>query len=180
MLRWSSKALFYMGALLSCLMMSVTTGCASGGFKITRQYARFVNSQMIILRIILYIFTAIVFAVTLLIDMVIFNTIDFWEGKVSQGDYEFKDGGKTYHAHHEILPSKLKRSTIKISDENGKHLQEVVLRETENNEVDLIVDGIVRAHVRDIKSVPVVSLFNEKGTYIGENLINLELPLAAR
>src|SRR5690606_10112033 len=102
------------------------------GFKITRQYARFVNSQMIVLRIILYILTSIVFAVTLLVDMVVFNTIDFWNGTVSQGDYEFKDGGKTYHARHEILPSKLKQSTIKISDENGKHLQEVVLRETEN------------------------------------------------
>ena len=70
--------------------MLATAGCASGGFKLTREYARWVNSKNIILRIILYILTAVVFAVTMLIDLVVFNTMDFWNGTVSQGDYKFK------------------------------------------------------------------------------------------
>lgn len=53
----------------------LATGCASGGFKLTRQYAQFVNRQQLILRIVLYILTSIVFAATLLIDAVIFNTM---------------------------------------------------------------------------------------------------------
>lgn len=156
----------------SCFVLGLTTGCASGGFKLTRDYARFVNSKTLILRIILYIFTSIVFAVTLLIDMVIFNTIDFWEGKVSQGDYEFKKEGKTYFAHHEILPgSQLKRSTIKVSDEKGRLLQEVVLMETEKGEIDFYVDGQLRTRVKDIHSAPIAWTYDAEGRSLGRQLI---------
>src|SRR5688572_22802984 len=105
-------------------------GCASGGFKLTRQYAGFVNRQNLILRIIIYIFTGIVFAVTLLIDFVIFNTIDFWEGRVSQGDFEFSKDGKVYLVHHRLDDAGLRSSRIKILDSDKKQLQEVFLQET--------------------------------------------------
>ncbi len=80
MQRYWSKTLFYIGSFLACTIMAITAGCASGGFKLTRKYASWLNSNNIIIRIILYILTSVVFAVTILIDMVIFNTIDFWEG----------------------------------------------------------------------------------------------------
>src|SRR5688572_8030721 len=98
------KLSFFFLSSIACFTMALTSGCASGGFKLTRQYARWVNSQNIILRIVLYILTFIVFAVTLLIDAVVFNTIDFWEGKVSEGTYDFKDGDKVYQVRHEFLP----------------------------------------------------------------------------
>lgn len=165
--------LFMKSAMIwSCLVLGLTTGCASGGFKLTREYARFVNSKSLILRIILYIFTSIVFAITLLIDMVIFNTIDFWEGKVSQGDYEFKKEGKTYFARHEVLSGTgLKRSTIKVSDVKGQLLQEVVLMETEKGEIDFYVDGQLRTRVKNIHAAPVAWIYDSQGRSLGSQEI---------
>jgi hypothetical protein len=177
MLKIVSKIGFNISALLACSVLALTTGCASGGFKLTRQYARFVNSKMIVLRVVLYIFTAIVFAITMLIDMVIFNTIDFWEGKVSQGTYDFQDGEKSYHVKHEILPnSELKKSTILVTDASAVLLQKVELLETASGEVEFYVDGQIRARVRDIKSLPVASLFDQKGHLIEENTLWLSAP----
>ena len=90
------KPSFYLSSFAACAIMALTAGCASGGFKLTRQYARWVNSQNIILRIVIYILTSVVFAVTMLIDFVIFNTLDFWNGTVAAGSYEFKDGDKLF------------------------------------------------------------------------------------
>lgn len=157
--------------LWSCGVMSLT-GCASGGFKLTRQYASFVNSQNIIIRIVLYILTSVIFAITMLVDMVIFNTMDFWEGRVSQGTYDFSKGGKTYQAVHEIAPdNKLKRSTITVRDDSAKILQVVVLQETITGEIECLVDGQVRARVRDINSFPVASIFDAKGILTEERLV---------
>lgn len=170
-----SKSLFYFGSLAACSVLALTTGCASGGFKLTRQYARWVNSQNIILRIVLYILTSVVFAVTMLIDVVVFNTIDFWEGKVSEGTYEFKEGTKTYFVRHEILPeTKLKRSTIQVFDANRVRLQEVVLHETPSKEVELIVDGKVRTRASDISKIPVVSIFDERGSLVESKYLTFQ------
>lgn len=152
--------------------MALTTGCASGGFKLTRQYARFVNRQMIIIRIVLYLLTAIVFAATLLIDMVIFNTLDFWQGKVSEGTYDFKSGDKTYHVRHEILPETLlKRSTIQVLGQNQQLLQQTVLQETAVGEIEMLVDGELRTRVRDISGVPVASIFDAKGRFVEDQFV---------
>jgi len=89
-----------------------------GGFKLTREYAGFVNKQQPYHPHYSLHLNRNYFAATLLIDMVIFNTMDFWEGRVSAGSYEFKDGNKFYQAHHEIVPNTgLKRSTIRVMDE---------------------------------------------------------------
>lgn len=166
-----SKLLFYVGSFLSCIVLAFSTvGCMSGGFKITRGYARWVNSQHIVLRVIIYIFTTVVFGITMLIDAVIFNTVDFWQGKVSQGDSQFKDAGKVYHVKHEILPgSNLKRSTIHVKDEAGKALQLIVLNETMTGEIEMSVDGVVRSRVRDITSIPIVAVFDKAGKLVEEN-----------
>lgn len=172
MSKFSKRPLSYMSALAAGTVMSLSTGCASGGFKLTRQYAGFVNRQMIILRIILYIFTYIVFAVTMLIDLVIFNTMDFWEGRVSAGDYQFKDVEKVYQARHEILPgSDLKRSTIKVFNHEDKLLQEVVLQEAETGEIEVLIDGQLRSRVRGISEVPIASIYGKLGEWIEDRVI---------
>lgn len=151
--------------------MSLATGCASGGYKLTRQYAQWVNSNPVILRVILYIFTSFVFAITLLIDAVFFNTMDFWEGRVSAGDYQFKDGKRTFQVRHEYTGDHLRRSTIQVSEE-GKVAQEVIIRETDSHEVELFVDGTLRSRVRGISElVPVASVFDAKGNFVSENPI---------
>ena len=178
MQRYWSKSLFYIGSLLACSIMALTTGCVSGGFKLTRQYARWVNSQNIIIRIILYILTSVVFAVTLLVDSVIFNTMDFWEGKVSEGKYEFKEGEKTYQVHHEIQPgTRLKRSTIKVVSPDQSLLQHIVLNETLTGEVEMMVDGKLRGRVQNMTSIPVATLFDEKGNVVEEKVLLPNSPI---
>lgn len=160
---WSNK-MFYVASLAACSVMALSTGCASGGFKLTREYSRWVNSQNIILRIVLYILTGVVFAVTLLIDLVLFNTIDFWEGKVSAGDYQFKDQDKTFYVKHEVLDGGRKQSTIEILGDEGQLLQKVVLIETVKSEIELYVDGKLKTRVTDIHTLPVARFFNTDGS----------------
>lgn len=163
----SSKPLSYLSAFLACFIMSLTTACASGGFKWTRKYASFVNSQHIIVRIILYILTSIVFAITMLVDMVIFNTLDFWEGRTAAGTYNFKEGEKTFIVKHEQLgDKKLRQSTIKVMDKSNKLLQEVVLVETATGELEMFVDGKLRTRVNNIKELPVAAIFDENGKLV--------------
>jgi hypothetical protein len=81
------------------------------------------------------------------------------------GDYQFKDGTKTYNAHHEYLPgTKLRRSVIHVTDSAGAAAQEILLSETPSSEIELYVDGKLRMRVSDIASVPMAAIFdaNEK------------------
>ncbi len=178
MQRYWSKTLFYIGSFLACTIMAITAGCASGGFKLTRKYASWVNSNNIIIRIVLYILTSVVFAVTMLIDMVIFNTIDFWEGKVSGGKYEFKDGEKLYQVHHEIQPGTgLKKSTIKVLNPDQTVIQHVVLNETTTGLIEMTVDGKLRSRVQNITSIPVATMFDESGKVMEEKVLLPNSPI---
>ena len=169
---WISRFIGYTGALAACGFMALSTGCASGGFQLTRKYAGFVNKQHIIIRIVLYLLTGIVYAVTLLIDMVIFNTIDFWEGRVSAGEYNFKQGERTFHVRHEVLPgSTLKKSTIQVLNKDQSLAQTVILQQTLSGEIELHVDGVLRSKVRDIHSLPVATIYSAKGAFVAENMV---------
>lgn len=175
-----TKMLFYMGSFLACLTMALTSGCVSGGFKLTREYAGWVNKQNIILRIILYILTSVVFMVTLLIDTVVFNTIDFWEGRVSAGDFQFKEGSKVFHVKHEFLPnSSLRQSTIQIMDLNQNLIQKVVLAETATGDIEMFVDGKLRTRVHGVSEFPMAAVFDENGVKIKESAILLSPVIAA-
>lgn len=159
--------------LLALFMGLSTSGCASGGYKLTRQYARFVNSQNILIRIILYIFTAIVFVATLIVDSVVFNTIDFWNGTVSQGTFEFSEGDKKFVVEHSIDAQNLKRSVIVAQDLLGKKLQEVVLQETADAQIQVWIDGQLSAKIENIKSFPIAKHFNKKGQFSREESVLL-------
>lgn len=166
------KFSFYISSFVACAVLALTTGCASGGFKLTRQYAGWVNSQHIIIRIILYILTAVVFAVTMLIDLVIYNTMDFWNGRVSAGDYQFKDGEKTYLVRHFFEPgTQLKRSFIEVQGPGRTLLQTVQLLETPKGEIEMFVDGQLRTRVQGIQSVPIATIFDLNGHVVSEHLI---------
>lgn len=174
-----TRSLFYLSSLCACAVISMTTGCASGGFKLTREYARWVNSQNIILRIIIYILTFVVFTVTILIDAVVFNTMDFWQGRVSAGSYDFKDADKTYHVQHEVIPeTQLKRSTVTIKS-SSEPPKIIVLNETSKGEVELFIDGQLRTRVNDISSFPIASIYNENGSLVEETALLFTLPVAA-
>ncbi len=172
-----SRTLSYLISFTACALMAITSGCASGGFKLTRQYAGFVNKQILIIRIVLYILTGVVFAVTLLVDAVIFNTMDFWEGRVSQGTYEFTKDGKEFHVKHEVIQGDFKRSTIQVFEKSKVLAQTVVLQETPGGEVEMFVDGKLRSRVSDISSFPVASIFDSNGRLVKEDFVLFAMPL---
>jgi len=155
--------------LMAVLAFSVTiltigqTGCASGGFKLTRKYARFVNSQNIIIRIVLYLLTAVVFAVTLLVDSVIFNTMDFWEGRVSASEYEFQENNRIYAVKHSYEGEKrLRKTVIQVFSGVEKTIAPesvVVLSETEAGKVQLLENGELKATVESIYDLPKIVLY---------------------
>lgn len=166
--------------LVSIGMLALTTGCASGGFSLTRKYARFVNGQNIIIRIILYILTGVVFAVTMLIDLVIFNTIDFWEGRVSQGTYHFEKDGMKYAATHEFQEgTKLKKSTILITEVATNKIQKIQLLETPKGEVEFYLDGKLKTKASSISEFPIISQYDDNGTVISRMPVNLKRKLLA-
>lgn len=171
MIRALSRPLFYLSAAIASFYIAVNTGCVSGGFHLTRKYAKFVNSKNIILRIVLYIFTGVVFAITLLIDAVVFNTIDFWKGTVSAGNYEYQQGDKKFYAHHEISPEGLKRSTIVVRDLVGKQIQEVILAETNLKEIEMYVDGQLRTRVTDVETLPIAKVYDPAGNILDERML---------
>lgn len=170
-------------SMLAAVVMALTSGCASGGYKLTRQYARWVNSQMIIIRIVLYILTVVVFAVTMVIDLVVFNTVDFWQGKVSQGVFEFEKDGKVYVAQHELQPGTLlKKSTITIFEGaklDQKVVQVVMLQETTEHHIEMWVDGKLRTVVSDISSLPTAKIFSPTGQLLEQRPLWAELSLQA-
>ncbi len=175
------KSIFYAASFAACSMMAVLSGCASGGFKLTRQYAGWVNSQSTILRVVLYILTIPVYAVTMLVDMIYFNTMDFWEGRVSEGTYKFKDAEKTYVVKHEYMPgTRLRRSTIHINGSDEKRIQEIVLNETASGEIEMFIDGNVRARGRNLLSTPTVSVFDQKGKLLEDKTLWYDLPAHTR
>lgn len=179
MSRVFTRSFFFVGSFIACAIMALTTGCASGGYKLTRQYAGWINSQNIIIRIVLYILTSVVFFVTLLIDVVINNTMDFWEGRVSAGDFEFKEGGKTYQVRHEFIEgTQLKRSTIRITESAASTEHVLVLNETPSGEIELFIDGKLRTRVSGISAIPVASTFDDNGHLIQENILWLAHGLA--
>lgn len=159
----------YAVMLFSALVMGLVSGCASGGFKLTRQYAGFVNKQNIIIRIVLYILTAVVFAVTMLVDMVIFNTMDFWDGRVSQGTYNFEQDGMKYAVHHSYAEGR-RKSHIEIFNAEDKKVQDVVLTEIQNGDIELFVDGKLKNRVSDVSTLPLLTHFESGKVKSQENL----------
>jgi hypothetical protein len=164
------KVLLILVSIWTALVASQFSGCASGGFKWTRTYARWVNSNHIVLRIVLYVLTSVVFAVTLLFDMVIFNTLDFWNGTVAKGTYEFKDGDKTYVVTHDIQNG-LRSSFIKITD-NHNSVQTVEIRENSNREIEFYQNGTLQAKGVNLSTLPKVVIYNLDGkTVASESFI---------
>jgi hypothetical protein len=137
------------------------TGCASGGYKLTRAYARFINSKPLLLRIVLYIFIGIFFVVTELLDALIFNTVDFWSGKVSANQHRFEKDGNVIEVAHSRSP--LRQSVFDISERSGKKTR-VELREVADQKVDVYVNGTRKARLDSIdEAMSSLTMFGRDG-----------------
>lgn len=162
--------------------MAFNVGCVSGGWELTRDYSTWINSKKVGLRVVLYLLTFVVFLVTILIDVVINNTADFWKGKVSESTQVFYKDGKTFYVEHQISPeTQLKRSTIQVKDSDQKLLQTVVLLETPKHEIELIVDGVVRTRVKNIdQAIPLMSSYDKHGTLTDEKNLYIDDRMIAK
>ena len=152
---------FLLVAMMSFMGLA-QTGCASGGYKLTRKYSQFVNKQQIILRVILYILTLPVYGVTLLIDGVIFNTMDFWEGRVSANTYQFEEAGKVYAVEHTIDGrDDLRKTEIKIFNNSNNQSPDsvIVLQEQVGGKIKVMENNQLKAIVDDIYNLPKLTLY---------------------
>jgi hypothetical protein len=64
----------------------------------------------------------------------------------------------------------LRRSTIQVFDRDHQLLQKVALIETPEHEIEVYVDGTLKARVHGISDVPVASFYNGK-TWLGDRMI---------
>jgi hypothetical protein len=99
--------------------------------------------------------------------------MDFWNGTVSQGTHEFIQNDKKFFVHHQIDSQNFKKSTIQVASLDGKHLQEVVLRQVSKTEIEVLVDGHLRSRISDINSFPIAKHFDAKGSLVSENSVLL-------
>jgi hypothetical protein len=92
--------------VLTLLAFSTTqlSGCVAGNFGLTRKLARWNLSFSIFPRIIVYIALIIipVYAITLLFDFIINNTIEFWTNSpvVSAQNHTFEQDGYRVEVEH--------------------------------------------------------------------------------
>lgn len=165
------RLLFIALALVASGFAALTTGCASGGFKLTRQYAGWVNSQTLILRVVLYVLTLVVFGVTLIVDAVVFNTMDFWEGRVSQGTFNFEKDGHHYVVEHRLRDG-LRVSRIEIR-KSGRLIKQVSIEETSTGEIEYFENGALKAQVDRISLAPRITYLTDRGEVASQETIAL-------
>lgn len=146
------------------LIATQFSGCASGGYKLTRKYSQWVNSNHIIIRVIVFLVTMPLYGILLLIDAVIFNTIDFWTGTVAKGTYEFNKGDKTYVVTHDIKDG-LRNSLIKITNAD-KTQNTIEIRETATHEIEMYRDGQIQAKASSLNALPLITQYKEDGKTI--------------
>lgn len=176
--QWSLKIVLIIGVAIASL---VSLGCASGGYKLTRTYAQFVNKQNIILRIVLYILTGIVFAVTLLIDAVIFNTMDFWNGRVSANDYQFEKDGQLFIVKHSYkgVDKNLRNTEIQVFKkelfEVGTAEVTLEISELASGKIELKENGVVKKTIDSIADIQLSAEVEKK--YLNGSGLH---PVAAR
>lgn len=161
------KLLLIFMSFLTFIAATVTTGCMSGGFKWTRRYAQFVNSTHIVVRVVLYILTLPVYAITYLVDAVIFNTMDFWNGRVSAGRYEFKTDQHTYVVHHGFGdPARtLRHSKIEIWGK-GVLLETTDINENSEGEILVTKNNISTLKVTQLSTLPLIQFYSIDGSHI--------------
>jgi hypothetical protein len=132
--------------LLCFSFVAGTSGCATGGYKLTRDWSRFVHGQNIIVRVLMYIIpiAPIGALITTIVDSVFFNLIDFWQGKVTANTLNF----------------------TKDNIRSGDSMQTLVLSETRQGDIEMTIDGKLQARVQNYLTLPVVQNFDASGKVV--------------
>ena len=88
--------------------------------------------------------------------------MDFWSGTVAAGDYHFERDEKQFLVSHSYQGSlKLRQSKITIID---KQMSTVLLiKESENGEIETYRNGTLQAVIKDIYSLPLMETYSLDG-----------------
>ncbi|MGZ3682209.1 MAG: DUF3332 family protein [Bdellovibrionota bacterium] len=132
---------------------STLVGCAAGDFGFTRGVAHWNLRFSLLPRILVYILLIIipVYPIAMFLDVILNNTIQFWTGSavfVAQNKTFYKDGLRVEVAHS---ANPLRKTVITAYDKDGKVASTVELRETAQKAIELYVDNMKRAEVKDIR-----------------------------
>jgi len=166
---------------------SALVGCAAGDFGFTRGVAHWNLRMTLLPRILVYILLVIipVYPIAMFLDLILNNTIQFWTGSavfVSQNKTFYKDGLRVDVAHS---ANPLRKTVITAYDKDGKISSTVELRENSQKSIELYVDNVKRAEVKDIKDG--IRLLEENSghvsktrTFTAEEFAGLDLESPAR
>jgi hypothetical protein len=135
--------------LAATMAFNILAGC-SGGYMLSRTFAKWLNAKGIVLRVLLWLFVWPVYLLAVITDEVVLNTIDFWTGRVTSDNTKFfeKDGVRVQVVHSR---NPLRRSVFTIDTKNGDH-SVIELRETVIGSIEVYRDGLKRNEVKDIES----------------------------
>ncbi len=137
--------------------------CLSGGWKVTRIVAKWNNSMGVLPRILIYIafFILQVYTVTALIDSIVFNTIDFWNGTVTGMNKQYKKNGMDVAVSHSRTPL---RQSIITTSKGDQVISVVQISELASGKIALTINGVLRGEVNSIHDIdPSLTLFKEDG-----------------
>ncbi|MEW6055997.1 MAG: DUF3332 family protein [Bdellovibrionota bacterium] len=141
------------------------SGCAGGNFNLVRSVAKWNLRMSLLPRVIVYLAFIIipVYPIALLLDAILFNTIEFWTGKpvLTAKNQKFEKDGVTVEIAHFLDP--LRRTVITSTMKDGsRSLTE--LRETEGKSIEIYVDQIKRGEVQNIdQAIATVLTFKDDG-----------------
>lgn len=113
----------------------------------------------------------VVFGVTLIIDAVVFNTMDFWEGRVSQGTFHFEKDGQSYVVEHRLRDG-LRVSRIEVR-KAGRLMKTMAIEETSSGQIEYFENGVRKAQVDQISSVPRITHLASQGRVIRQDTLNM-------
>lgn len=138
--------------LILCFSNIGLSGCAAGNFSLTRSVGRWNRKFTEIPRVLIYIAFVIipVYPIAMLVDLVVTNTIDFWQGgsASAMNNTIYKDGYKIKIAHS---ADPLRKSIMQSYDKNEKLVSTVELRETEQHTIEVYLDGVKKSEVNSIE-----------------------------
>jgi hypothetical protein len=140
-----------------------SSACVSGGFRWTRSVARYVNSNSVLPRVLLWAAFVIlpVYLLAFLFDVILWNTLDFWSGSVSAQNTTFEQDGAKIEVAHSANP--LKKTVITVIAKDGKRTVSE-LRETERHSIEVLVDGVKKGEVESVTdAISSIALYRPDG-----------------
>jgi Domain of unknown function (DUF3332) len=157
---------------IGCFSVTQLSGCAAGGFGLTKSLGKWNGRFSIVPRVLIYLglFIVQVYTLTLLFDFLLNNTIEFWSGTplVAQNQTFEKDGQRVVVQN---TRDPLRKTVITVYDKAGAIQTVNELRETPTGTVEIYVNSEKKAELGSIGDalVELKTLDGQRQQYIPVN-----------